>query len=253
MIVFIVAIVGLMLGSFLSVLIGRWPELNGVVGGRSRCPHCMMELQWYDLIPLISWMTLGGKCRACRAPISWWYPLYEISMAGILVAYTLLFGVLGSWSVVELVLLAMFVALFFFDLRHQVLPDMITIPMVILAVGRLVLWRQDLLINGVATGVLLAAAFGLLYAASRGRVLGFGDVKLALAIGVVFGFPGAVGVTLLAIWAGALTGLMLMATRRATMQTALPFGSFWTAVAIIAMLWPSPIYFLSGLVVPVFQ
>jgi leader peptidase (prepilin peptidase)/N-methyltransferase len=97
---------------------------------------------------------------------------------------------------------------------------------------------------GPIAGVALFLLFGGLYAISRGKWLGFGDVKLAFLIGLLFG-RGAVGVTLVAIWGGALIGLALMALGRANRQTALPFGSFWTAAAIAAILWPDMLYGLS--------
>lgn len=251
MIIFGAVVLGLLLGSFLSVLIDRWPTWRGAAGGRSQCPHCHHVLAWYDLVPLASWMLLRGKCRYCAAPISTLYPALEITMAGALGLYAYSYGMpTGWWYAGDYLILFALVSLFFFDLKHQVLPDVIVAPLGILAVLRLVGTRPDLLVNAIAMGAILFAVFGLLYAVSRGRWLGFGDVKLAVVIGVLFGYPLAIGVTLIAIWAGALVGLGMIVRRHATMQTALPFGSFWTAAAVIAVLYPSPIAFLSGLFIP---
>ncbi len=243
---------GLLLGSFLSVLIARWPQWQGVSAGRSRCPHCRHELAWYDLVPLVSWLWVGGKCRYCRAPIARFYVVLEVTMAGVLGLYAYLYGVPTGWYGVDYVILFGLVALFFFDLRHQVLPDAIMAPLAVVVVGRLVSMRPDLLVNALVTGVVLSGLLGALYALSRGRWLGFGDVKLAFVIGALFGFPAAVGVTLIAIWSGALVGMVLMARHRATMQTALPFGSFWTASALLALFAPGVVAFLSGLFIPAF-
>lgn len=250
LIIIVAAGIGLILGSFLSVLLERLDRKGGIVAGRSECPHCHHTLAWYDLFPLASYVWLRGRCRYCGARISPLYPILEVSVAVVFALAVWQTGVPSIWFLVNLVLLFGLVALFFFDLKHQILPDVIVFPMIGLTIFRLLVLRPDLLISAGATGVLLAAVFGLLYVVSRGRWLGFGDVKLALLIGLLFGYPGAVGVTLLAIWFGALWGVGLILLRRANMETALPFGSFWTAVAIVALIWPSPIYFLSGLFVP---
>lgn len=243
---------GLMLGSFLSVLLERLGHKDGIVAGRSECPRCHHVLAWYDLIPLLSYLLLRGKCRYCGARIASLYPILEISMAVVLGVYAFRFGIPTPWYAMNLIVLFGLVALFFFDLKYQILPDVITFSLLGLAVIRLVMLRPDLLVNSLATGILLASALGLLYAVSKGRWIGFGDVKLALCIGVLFGYPMAVGVTLLAVWLGALIGVGLLWSGRATMQTAVPFGTFWTSIAIVAVIWPEPVAFVSGLFTPVF-
>jgi leader peptidase (prepilin peptidase)/N-methyltransferase len=243
---FIAAGIGLLLGSFLSVLLGRWPQWRGVATGRSECTQCQHELAWYDLVPLVSWLTLRGKCRYCLAPISSLYPALELTMALVLGGYAFMHGFASLWSVVDYIALFAFVSLFYFDLKHGVLPDFILIPLTVVIGARLVAQQPDALVSAFATGAIMAAFLGSLFALSRGRWLGLGDVKLAFVIGLLFGYPIAVSVTFIAIWAGALVGIGLMLARRATMQTAVPFGSFWVAVAAVAMLFPAPIVFVSG-------
>lgn len=253
MALFVATIVGLMLGSLLSVLIGRWPHFTGVVTGRSHCPHCMHELAWYDLVPLFSWLMLRGRCRYCNAPISAFYPVLELSMGAVLGVYAYTHGIPSAWSAIDLVILFALVSLFFFDLKHQMLPDVIVLPLGVVALLRLWLIPGHDPLNSVVMCMALVALFGGLYAVSRGRWLGFGDVKLAFVIGVLFGFPEAVGVTLVAIWAGALVGLGMMVVRRASMTTALPFGSFWTAAAVGTMLWAVPAHMVSELFFPILR
>jgi leader peptidase (prepilin peptidase)/N-methyltransferase len=195
---------------------------------------------------------LGGKCRYCKEPISLFYLVLELSMAGILGVYAFLYGIPTGWYAFDYLILFALVALFFFDFKHQVLPDAIVFPLGLLVLLRLFTLRPDLLLNGVITGAVLAAVLGLMYAISRGRWLGFGDVKLAFVVGMLFSFPGAVGVTFIAVWAGALVGVSMIALKKMTMQSALPFGSFWVAVAILTILWPGPVFFLSGLIIPAF-
>jgi len=246
-------IVGLLLGSFLSVLLDRWPQWKGAGTGRSKCPHCGHTLAWFDLIPLISWLSVRGHCRYCHSAISALYPVLELTMAAVFGFYAFFSGVSNGWLVMDLAVLFALVALFFFDLRHQMLPDAIVVPLGVLSLARLYMVNPDMLVSSLVTGLCLAGVFGALYAVSRGRWLGFGDVKLAGIMGILFGYPAAIGVTLIAVWAGALLGLGLMALRRASMQTALPFGSFWTAVAVITMMWHVPARFLSALFIPSFR
>lgn len=248
---------GLILGSFLSVLLERlpagrqaWGPAHGIISGRSECPDCHHVLAWYDLVPLASWAFLAGRCRYCGARISALYPALELAMAAVFGLYVLRYGFPSAWQAGDLVILFGLVALFFFDLRHRILPDVITLPLIVFVLVRLFTMRPDLLANALATGTLLAALCGLLYLLSHGRAIGLGDVKLAFLIGALSGYPLAVGVTLLAIWAGALAGVGLMLAGRATMKTALPFGSFWTAAAVASVIWVGKVSFLSGLVIP---
>ena len=237
-------VLGLLLGSFLSVLVGRWDTKKGIIAGRSECPDCKHALAWYDLIPLVSWLMLSGKCRYCRVPISARYPLMELVMAATLSVYVWRFGMTTWWAFTDVVVLFGLVALFFFDLRWHMLPDAVIFPLIVVVLARLIWLRSDLLVTNIATDAGLAALLGLLYMYSRGAWLGLGDVKFALLVGLLFGYPGAVSVTLLAIWAGALFGVALIILHRATLKTALPFGSFWSAIAVSAILWPVPVLFI---------
>lgn len=248
----IAALFGLILGSFLSVLLERLPkDKPGIVGGHSECPHCHRILAWYDLIPLLSYVLLWRRCRYCRVPISFLYPLLELAMAITLGLYTYIFGLTDIWSVIDLIILFGLVALFFFDLRYQLLPDIITLPLIGLTLIKVIPQGLASWMNIVVTGAILMLVFGLTYKLSHGRWLGLGDVKLAMLMGLLFGYPVAISVTLVAIWAGALVGLGLIIAGRANMKTPLPFGSFWTFAAIIAILMPDTISRLGVLFLPV--
>lgn len=237
--------VGLIFGSFLSVLLERLPvyvgrpnSKPGIIFGRSECPYCRTTLSWYDLLPLLSYILLRGHCRHCRARISVLYPLLELAMAAVFGLYAYRFGFVGIRSIADIVILFGLVSLFFFDLRHRILPDIIMIPIALTALGRIFLTSPELVRNAIMTGVSISLFLGLVYWLSHGRWLGLGDVKLAMLIGLLFGYPNAIGVTLAAIWAGALIGLILVLIGRANMRTALPFGSFWTLAAIVMILVP---------------
>lgn len=234
---------GLILGSFLSVLIERWPGWQGVGRGRSRCPHCQHVLAWYDLVPLVSWAILAGRCRACKATISLSYPAMELVMAsvfGILIWQTPLVD-LETFG--TLFMLFGFVALFFFDLRWMVLPDALLAPMAVVAL--LMQWSS--LQTALPSALVMLVLFGVLYLLGRGRWLGLGDVKMAAVIGLFFSLRGALTITMVAIWAGAAVGLMLVVLGKATRKTALPFGAFWAMASIAAILWPVPFVALEHL------
>jgi leader peptidase (prepilin peptidase) / N-methyltransferase len=236
MTIFIAAIVGLMLGSFLSVLLVRWPHWRGVVAGRSQCPSCSHALAWYDLIPLASWLWLRGACRSCAERISPLYPILELVMAAVFGVYAYRFGIVSVWSALDLAILFALVALFFFDLRYQILPDAILLPLVGSILISILGQVPGALVGAVVTGAALAAVVLALHIGSGGRWIGLGDAKFAFMIGLLFGYPVALTVTMVAIWLGALVGVGLILLKKATMQTAVPLGAFWAAVAIIAVL-----------------
>lgn len=250
---FVAVIVGLMLGSFASVLICRWPHWRGVVDGRSQCARCERALAWYELVPLASWFFLRGRCRSCKQSIAMFYPMLECCMAGTFGAYAYRLGISSAWNVIDLFILFLLVALLFFDLRNMVLPNIFIVLLAAAAFARIVFFQSDAIAGALYTAAALGIVFLLLHAFSGGRWLGFGDVKLAVAIGVLFGYPDAISVTMVAIWVGALVGLGMILFGRASLRTALPFGAFWTAVSVFTILWPGPVHFLSASVIPILQ
>jgi len=234
-------IFGMLLGSFLSVLVERWDTKEGILAGRSRCPQCMHQLSWNDLIPLGSWLWLRGRCRYCAMPIHWRYPVLELTMAGVLGGYVARWGIPSGWETLDVAILFGLVALVVFDIRWMLLPDVVTYSLIGIAFLRLVFHEPDMLIGSIATAIFLAALFLLLYLLTRGSGVGFGDVKLAFAIGLLFAYPGAFIVSVAAIWAGTLVGVALILMKRATRKTPMPFGAFWAGAAVVAMLWPEAI------------
>ncbi|HXV26799.1 MAG TPA: prepilin peptidase [Candidatus Paceibacterota bacterium] len=234
--VLVAAGVGLCLGSFTSVFVERLGVRGGIVAGRSECPSCGHVLAWYDLVPLVSFLALRGRCRYCGTAISPRYPLMELVMASALGAYAWYRGFSGGLTLTEMAIIVVLVMLFFFDLRHHLLPDELVIPLGALAVLRIAIWDMPTPVSAGTGALVLMLLFGLLHAGTRGRGMGFGDVGLGAALGLVFGWPVALFVLLCAVWAGALTGIILLATGRAGMKTALPFGSFLTAMGAGAMI-----------------
>jgi leader peptidase (prepilin peptidase) / N-methyltransferase len=238
-------LVGLALGSFLNVVITRLPQGEALCLGRSRCPQCRQPLSWYDNIPLLSFVWLRGRCRACGATISWRYPLVELA-GGLMV--------LALWHTFpdKLLLLAYapfclaLLALTAIDLEHRLLPDLITIPGILLGLLlSLVLPHLSFLES--AAGALVGGGlfFGIawLYEKLAGRRgLGGGDVKLLAMIGAFLGVAALPLVILISAALGTLTGLILVLVQappqRPRWRTiSLPYGPFLAAGAWCCLFW----------------
>ncbi len=235
-------LVGAAVGSFLNVVIHRVPRRRSVVRPRSACPDCGAAIRWYDNVPILSWIVLGGRCRDCRRRISVRYPLVELAAA--LAAA----GALARWGVtvsgVEVALFAWAsLALGLIDLEHQLLPDVITYPCVLLGLaaawlGGLTPLRLALL--GAVVGAVLPTLVIVLYKALRGvEGMGWGDVKYLAAIGAVAGVQGCLWILVLAAVLGALVGIGLVLSGRGSGQTALPFGTFLAAATLVWLYLPA--------------
>lgn len=258
----ILFLAGIAIGSFLNVVSLRYrPDrplfANDILGGRSHCPHCGKILRWYELIPLISFIIQLGKCRSCKQPLSWQYPVLEL-VTGIVFVY--LPGIvsrwvfLGIWGLVVLTL----ILLSAIDARLKIIPDQLNVFLAFLGlalaaakayygtfglaqgsfVGRYALlfgfrehvWLNHLLAAGV--GLLIFAVIVIL---SRGKGMGMGDVKLAGALGLLLGWPDIILSIMFAFIAGSLYALALMALRRKTFKDMVSFGPFLATGVLITM------------------
>ncbi len=234
-----VFIFGAAVGSFLNVVIYRLPRERSLVRPRSACPACGAVIRWYDNIPLLSWLALRGRCRGCRAPISIRYPFVEAAAGALAVLALQRWG--ASVTMVEVVVFAWIsLALGLIDLDFQILPDVLTIPSLLLGLtasylGGYTWWLDSLL--GALVGAVLPTAVIVLYRLLRGiEGMGWGDVKYLAAIGSVVGLQGCVGVLVVAATVGAAVGVGLILAGRGSGKTALPFGTF-LALAVIFWLY----------------
>jgi leader peptidase (prepilin peptidase)/N-methyltransferase len=235
---------GLIVGSFLNVLIYRVPRGLSVVRPGSACPQCHASIAPRDNIPVVSWLVLRGRCRSCQARISPRYPLVEIANAVLWLAITWWSLDTGHGALLPLllVLTSAGTALFVIDLEHHRLPDAIVLPLYPVTVVGLVLagvldreWPLAASAIGVAIWLIV---IGGLWLVSGGRGMGFGDVKLAPVLGATLGWTAvsAAAVGLFAAFAaGALIGLLLMAARRAGRRTAIPFGPVLLGGALVGL------------------
>jgi leader peptidase (prepilin peptidase) / N-methyltransferase len=241
------AVLGLVVGSFLNVVIHRLPRGESVVRPVSRCPRCGNPVRPRDNVPLISWLVLRGRCRDCAAGISRRYPLIELLTAAAFAAMAMRFGA-STVLPAYLYLAAVGIALAAIDLDVHRLPNALTLPSY--PVGVVLLGAAALSGDGAGRLVRallgMAALFGLYFAVAFAYPagMGFGDVKLAGVLGLYLGWLGwdvwAVGL-FLGFLLGGIVGLGLMAVRRAGRKTALPFGPFMITGAAVAILFGGPL------------
>jgi len=245
-------IFGTLIGSFLNVVIWRLPRGESL-GGRSSCPHCKAKLKPAHLVPLLSYAVQRGCCAHCQARISSRYPLIE-AITGLLFAAAaahILTGPALAATYLELlrwlIIIAALIAVFVIDLEHYLILDAVVFPVagaiLVLNIILDLLARQPLwFISSHTAGGILAAAlaggfFYLLWFFSRGRWMGFGDVKLNLLLGLVLGLPGIVVGLFLAFMLGAIVGVGLIIAGAKKLQSRVPFGTFLSVGALLALFY----------------
>lgn len=239
----LVAVFGLLIGSFLNVVAYRVPRGESVVHPRSRCPGCGNEIAARDNIPILSWLILRGRCRNCGEPISWRYPAVELLTAVVFVALTVAIG--PAWELpAYLYLGAVGVALAVIDIDTQKLPNVLTLPsypvaLVLLLIPTVADGAWDSYIRAIFGGLALCAFyFCLWFIYPRG--MGLGDVKLAGVLGMYLGWLGWSYVLVggfLGFVLGTLVSIPLIMFRKAGRKTKIPFGPFMLAGTLLAILW----------------
>ena len=234
---------GLCVGSFLNVCIHRLPLKQSVVRPGSRCPSCGYELRWYDNIPVLSYVMLRARCRSCSRPISLQYPLIEVVTAIVFLAHWYAFGPTPLLAA-RLVLGCALIVLFMIDLEHQILPDVITLPGIVIGLVLSVFLPPGPIASLI--GVLLGG--GVLWAIAEAwfrlrkvEAMGFGDVKMLAMVGAWLGWKMVLLTFVLSSMMGGLVGAVLLASRRADMATRVPFGTMLAVAAMIASLYGGPI------------
>jgi len=238
----LIVLAGLVWGSFLNVVIHRLPLGQSLVRPPSSCPACGARIRPADNIPVLSYLLLGGKCRRCRRAISPVYPLVEIMTAlGFVLVYIASGRVVGLEAVAGGLFTSALIVLGVIDYFHQILPDAITMPGLVLALVY-AFFRDDLTFRGALVGAVSGAGFLLIvYGAYRlirkKEGLGMGDVTMLLMVGAYLGFSRTLLTLILGSFFGAAAGVFMILRRGKDFQFALPFGTFLAPAAFIAMLW----------------
>jgi len=235
----VLVLAGLCVGSFLNVCIHRLPLKQSVVHPGSRCPDCGYALRWYDNVPVLSYAGLRGRCRSCARPISLQYPIVELVTAGVFLLHWYAFGPSALLGV-RLVFACALIVLFMIDLEHQILPDAITLPGMVLGVACSVVLPPGPLMS--LLGLLLGG--GLLWAIAEAWLrlrkvdaMGFGDVKMLAMVGAWLGVQMVLLTFVLASMLGGLVGAVLIGSRRADMATRVPFGTMLAVAAFVASVY----------------
>ncbi len=240
---------GVVIGSFLNAALWRMRTRESVLKGRSYCPKCRHQLAAADLIPLLSFLILRGRCRYCSLPISPSYFMIE-AVTGLLFLLVALVSFPAGAAAMTAPALAKLILgwfagcvllmVFVYDFRYMLIPRSLTLPAAVLvflanaALGLDLLW--------LAMGAVIGGGFFWLQRLiSRGKWVGGGDVNLGLLMGALLGYPMILVAFFLAYISGAFVGVILMALRRKSMKSELPFGTFLSAAAIITMLYGQPI------------
>ncbi len=268
---------GLVIGSFLNVVIFRLESGEQMISGRSHCQFCNHILVWYDLFPIFSFLALMGKCRHCKKKLSLQYPLVEMATAILFVL--LLRATAGSVAISDLIqsgeiassllLLAMtagqfifylfiissLVVIFVYDLRHYIIPDKIVYSAIVVSViyrffDVLKFINLDLIenlkfkienlipmFNSITAAFIAGGFFWAIVLLTRGKGMGGGDVKLAFLMGLILGWPKILAALFLAFTLGAICGIILMFFKKKNFKSEIPFGPFLVIGTFIAMFY----------------
>ncbi len=228
-------LMGLCVGSFLNVCIYRLPLEKSLLWPASHCPSCSQPLKWFDNVPVVAWFALGGRCRSCKTRISGVYPLVEAFTSVMFVWATWQYGI--DWLLASRLLFGCaLIVLFFIDLEHRILPNVITIPGTV--IGFLLSfvtppgWVSSLI--GLVVGGLIPLVIAeIYYRVRRIEGLGMGDVKMLALIGAFLGWQHVLLTLVVASILGSLVGLPL-AIRQRDMKASMPFGTFLAIAAMLA-------------------
>jgi leader peptidase (prepilin peptidase)/N-methyltransferase len=230
-------LLGLAIGSFLNVCIYRLPLGTSLAYPPSACTTCGRLLSWFENVPVVAWVVLGGKCRTCKTTISPVYPLVEL-FTGIMFVWAWQHYGPGWLLAAHLLFGCALIVLFVIDLQHQILPNVITLPGMVLGFVLSLInppgWVSSLV--GMVLGGLIPWVIAEIYVRVRGEEgLGMGDVKMLAMIGAFLGWQLMVLTLVVASFLGSIVGLSLIFVRKGGMRSALPFGTFLTIAAFVAM------------------
>lgn len=234
-----VFLIGLCVGSFVNVLADRLPRGESVLFGRSHCDYCKRPLRWYELVPLVSYMVSRGRCLRCHKALSLQYPIVELFVG---VFFALIYAYHGT-DILQFVTLLTFgsalITLFIADLKYMILPDSMIILALVGAGGYLYSIQTPFssLLSHFVSAVGAFIFFYLIWRATRGRGMGFGDVKFSWVMGFFLGYPLTVIALYIAFLTGAAAGVILMIGGRVGWKSHIAFGPFLIAGLIGAFIW----------------
>lgn len=236
----VVFIFGSIIGSFLNVCIYRIPAGVSIVSPPSRCGSCGATLRWYHNIPIVSFLFLRGSCAFCRVKISWRYPLIEALNGGLFVVVFCFFG-FSFPSLVFFLFVSALVVITFIDLDHQIIPDVISLPGIVVGFSCSFLlpwlsWQNSLygILLGGGSLFAVAASYELI---TKKQGMGGGDIKLLAMLGAFLGWQAVLPIIFLSSLAGTLIGVPLMLLKGENGRLAIPFGPFLALAGVVYLFW----------------
>lgn len=228
-------LLGSIIGSFLNVVIDRWGTKRSIVSKRSHCEACSKKLQYIDLIPIVSFLMLRGRCRYCNNKFPFRILLVEIISA---LAIPVLYYLLGTNIIVFILILIIFyilLAIFFIDMQFGIIPDRLTIGLFLAVIALLVFIDNTKVLNHILSSLGTLSFFLLLFIGTKGKGMGFGDVKLSFVLGLFLGFPNIVIALYSAFLTGAVLSIILVLWgKKSFSKGTIPFGPFLVLSAIFA-------------------
>lgn len=251
-------LIGLNVGSFLGVVVDRINSKESIIRGRSRCDFCNKSLGFFDLVPLLSYFLLRGKCRYCKEKISLYYPVVElVTGASFVATFTAIFNFQISAStlphlVYYLLIVACLIVIFFADLKYGIIPNKVIYTGILIATIFIFSCKAGFcsaeqfsmynfanisFTNYILSGVGAFFVFFILFLVTRGKGMGLGDVKFAFLIGLLVGFPGIVVSLYIAFLTGSIVAFILILWGKKHRRDTMPFGPFLALGTYITLLW----------------
>lgn len=251
----IIIILGLIVGSFLNVVIWRFDELKSIINTRSHCPKCQEKLRWYDLIPVLSYVFLWGKCRYCKREISLQYPLVESGTALVFTVSFWKFGFSDPFFYFLLAIFSILIVIFTYDILKLQIADWLVIAAAVLWIIYLVVdyflvtHNLSLITSSLCGALALGGFLGLLVLISREKWMGAGDIGLGALLGAVVGWPNVLVATFAAFVLGGIIGLILIAMKKKELQSQVPFAPFLVLGLFVALFWGDKIlwWYMGGI------
>lgn len=235
---------GMVVGSFLNVCICRMPKNESIVSPPSHCPGCSYQIRWYDNIPLVSYLLLKGKCRGCGASISLQYPLVELLNGVLTLLLFLRFGPTLAFATLFLLCSAL-VVITFIDIEHQIIPDEISLPGIVVGFILSFFLKGHTWLNSLL-GILLGGGGLLLIAFTYQRLtgkegMGGGDIKLLAMMGAFLGWKAVLFIIFAGSLVGSLVGVSLMLIQKKDSKLAIPFGPYLAFGAVLYIFYGKPL------------
>jgi leader peptidase (prepilin peptidase)/N-methyltransferase len=233
-----VTVFGLVIGSYLNVVVYRLPLGLSTVHPRSRCPGCGTLIRARDNVPVLSFLLLRGRCRTCGTTISWRYPLVEATTGALFLACLVRFG-LTPQALAAIVFACLMLVLALIDFDHMILPDRITLPGIAVGIASQLVAPLAGLVPAVLGALLgagiLLAVWGIWLAVRREEGMGLGDVKMLALVGAFLGWPGVLVTLFFGAFTGSIVGLALMRFGSLDMRSKMPFGVFLSLGGLVAL------------------